>query len=454
MNVKKRFCVILSFLLAICMLPVARGAMAAEAGETVEVEFTVLEDTGAVFAATVELMYDHEALELTPNRIFDSDRKIFLYGTLLRASFRIRENAAPGEYPVTLKILEASGPMGEAVLSPETALVFSEERVKAERPPAEVPVYYIDEATGEVLKTETLLLPVGGTSTVTAEAPDGWAVNGAQNIPVTVSGDGQVMPPTVAFWLIMPTPVPTFTAAPTPVPTPTSAPAPSGKPLSGTVKAGDIITFGHYEQDNNTGNGKEPIEWLVLDVQGDRALVISRYGLDCKPYNTNYAQVTWENCSLRKWLNGEFLNEAFGLKEQAAIVPTAVYSSPYRGSYDFGTVIEWVMNNSVADTEDRIFLLSCEEACEYMDVTTENINNMKSRMSPTAYALHAGAWTNSGNETADGAAAGWWWLRSPTVNQYSAAGVFSDGSLVIDRVNHDNGCVRPALWVDLGADIF
>ena len=75
-------------------------------------------------------------------------------------------------------------------------------------------------------------------------------------------------------------------------------------------------------------------------------------------------------------------------------------------------------------------------------------------MSPTAYALHAGAWTTSGNETADGAAAGWWWLRSPTVNQYSAAGVFSDGSLVIDRVNHDNGCVRPALWVDLGADIF
>ena len=204
MNVKKRFCVILSFLLAICMLPVARGAMAAEAGETVEVEFTVLEDTGAVFAATVELMYDHEALELTPNRIFDSDRKIFLYGTLLRASFRIRENAAPGEYPVTLKILEASDTMGEAVLYPETALKFSEEHVKVERPPAEVPVYYIDEATGELLKTETMLLPVGGTSTVTAEAPDGWAVNGAQNVPVTVSGDGRAMPPTVTLYHLCP----------------------------------------------------------------------------------------------------------------------------------------------------------------------------------------------------------------------------------------------------------
>ncbi len=449
MNVKKRICVILSFLLAVCMLPGARGAMAAEAGETVEVEFAVLEDTGAVFAATVELMYDHEALELTPNRIFDSDRKIFLYGTLLRASFRIRENAAPGDYPVTLKIVEASGPMGEAVLSPETALKFSEEHVKVERPPAEVPVYYIEEATGELLKTETMLLPVGGISTVTAEAPDGWTVNGAQSIPVTVSGDGRAMPPTVAFWLIMPTPAPTFTDAPTPVPTPTRL----WNSASGPVKAGNYITFGHYEQDNNPFNGKEPIEWLVLDVQGDQALVISRYGLDCKPYNTNYAQVTWENCSLRKWLNGEFLNEAFGLTEQAAIAPTTVDGSPYSQGYGFGAVMEWVWNNNVADTEDRIFLLSWEEANKYLDVTTENINNMKSRMSPTAYALHAGAWTNSGNETADGAAAGWWWLRSPAVIQYNAAGVFSDGSLVIDRFNHDNGCVRPALWVNLGADI-
>ncbi len=214
---------LLALALAMLMLTGAVNAPAAEAGETVTLEFTVLKDTGEIYAATVELMYDHEALELAPNRIFDSDKKIFIYGTLLRASFRIRENAAPGDYPVTLKILDASGPMGEAVLSPETALVFSEEYVTVERPPAEVPVYYIDEATGELLKAETMLLPVGGTSTVTAEAPEGWAVNGAQSIPVTVSGDGQAMPPTVTFWLIMPTPTPTPTATPTPAPTPTPA---------------------------------------------------------------------------------------------------------------------------------------------------------------------------------------------------------------------------------------
>ena len=53
-----------------------------------------------------------------------------------------------------------------------------------------------------------------------------------------------------------------------------------------TVTVGDIISYGSYEQDADESNGKEPIEWLVLDVDGDKALMISKYGLDAKPYNT------------------------------------------------------------------------------------------------------------------------------------------------------------------------
>ena len=33
-------------------------------------------------------------------------------------------------------------------------------------------------------------------------------------------------------------------------------------------KPGDIVVFGSYEQDNNSKNGKEPIEWLVYDLYG------------------------------------------------------------------------------------------------------------------------------------------------------------------------------------------
>ena len=66
---------------------------------------------------------------------------------------------------------------------------------------------------------------------------------------------------------------------------------------------GAVVTFGAYEQDNNTSNGKEKIEWIVLATEGDKSLVISKYILDCQPYNTSRAEVTWEICTLRTWLN-------------------------------------------------------------------------------------------------------------------------------------------------------
>lgn len=76
------------------------------------------------------------------------------------------------------------------------------------------------------------------------------------------------------------------------------------------------MSFGKYEQDNNTSNGKEKIEWLVLEVKDGKALVISKYALDCKPYNTSSTNVTWETCSLRNWLNNDFINSAFSATEK------------------------------------------------------------------------------------------------------------------------------------------
>ena len=78
------------------------------------------------------------------------------------------------------------------------------------------------------------------------------------------------------------------------------------------VKKDDMILFGHYEQDNDLGNGPEPIEWIVLDTQDGKALLLSKYGLDAVPYNDdNNRAVTRETCTLRTWLNDTFLNAAF-----------------------------------------------------------------------------------------------------------------------------------------------
>ncbi len=52
------------------------------------------------------------------------------------------------------------------------------------------------------------------------------------------------------------------------------------------AEVGDYITFGLYEQDNDLSNGKENIEWLILELKDEKALVISKYALDSKPYNT------------------------------------------------------------------------------------------------------------------------------------------------------------------------
>ena len=36
-----------------------------------------------------------------------------------------------------------------------------------------------------------------------------------------------------------------------------------------------VVTFGHYEQDNDPDNGPEPIEWIVLTQFGNHTLLLS-----------------------------------------------------------------------------------------------------------------------------------------------------------------------------------
>lgn len=210
---------------------------------------------------------------------------------------------------------------------------------------------------------------------------------------------------------------------------------------------GGIVTFGRYEQDANEENGPEEIEWIVLDVQDRKALLLSRYGLEAKPYNTEYTDVTWEICTLRTWLNSDFRNKAFSAEEQSAILTTTVDNSSSQGHND---LISIDGNN----TQDKIFLLSYAEANRYLGVKywkEDGRNNTKSRVAPTDYAIETGADSTDIYQTADGMPAGWWWLRSPGINQFDAAGVDCDGSLNGSDVDDGSGVVRPALWLDLNA---
>lgn len=202
------------------------------------------------------------------------------------------------------------------------------------------------------------------------------------------------------------------------------------------ASVGDTIVFGSYEQDNDTSNGKEEIEWLVLAKKDNRLLVTSQYALDCQQYNTSHTGVTWESCTLRKWLNEDFFNAAFSDGEKA-MIPTVTVSADKNPDYS---------TNSGSATEDKVFLLSITEANRYFKTAEERM------CVPTAYAKAHGAYTSS-DYTKGGAATCWWWLRSPgdylvdAARVSNAGGVFSFG-LIVD---HDDDCVRPALWIDLGA---
>ena len=87
-------------------------------------------------------------------------------------------------------------------------------------------------------------------------------------------------------------------------------------PSNTTVDQMDTVLFGSYPQSDASGFTKEPIEWIVLDRQEDRALLLSKNILDCKNYNDTLVDTTWENCSLRNWLNTSFLLNAFDSNEQ------------------------------------------------------------------------------------------------------------------------------------------
>ena len=166
---------------------------------------------------------------------------------------------------------------------------------------------------------------------------------------------------------------------------------------------GEYVTFGHYEQDNDLTDGDEAIEWQILEISDGKALLLSRYGLDAKPYNTASRNITWADSSLRKWLNNDFLEAAFTEEERGQIQTTKVNNSKAQG-YTVDSV------SGGNDTRDQIFLLSYAEANKYFALSAGSC--VGARVQPTAYAIAQGAYTSTHDQTWDGAAAGRWWLRS------------------------------------------
>ncbi|MBQ7529933.1 hypothetical protein IJT10_08575 [bacterium] len=144
------------------------------------------------------------------------------------------------------------------------------------------------------------------------------------------------------------------------------------------LRVGEYFEFGTYPQGDD-GEIK-PIKWLILKRDSDSILVISEFGLDSKLYNDRKEEITWSDCTLRRWLNHDFINEAFDSQEQSLIETS------------------YLTNNAGPSTKDRIFLLSVEEAKELFDSDDDRICYY------TDYVVKNGVVYNHG--------AACWWLRS------------------------------------------
>lgn len=236
--------------------------------------------------------------------------------------------------------------------------------------------------------------------------------------------------------------------------------ATSSNPLA--RESNGYIIFGHYEQDNNIENGKEPIEWGILDENANGKLLISRYVLDAVPFNNEYAEVTWETCSLREWLNKDFLNEAF-TKDEQVLIPKAHLKN---------SGIEMPGGN---DTDDQVFCLSLDEAAKYYKFTYDKYSYFgfkKELISlPTEYAKAHGMRTFNAKDCIDGPigdeywfdgyapkgyqasiadlAGTYWWLRTMGWD-CDACAVFPNGlagAHYESGVSAENYGVRPVLWI-------
>ena len=190
----------------------------------------------------------------------------------------------------------------------------------------------------------------------------------------------------------------------------------------------ETVFFGRYEQDGDTENGKEPIEWYVLRRGKTGVTLLSRYCLDQQVYKDLYKGTSWEKCELREWLNDTFLRTAFTKAERKAIMLRKV-----KNDADQANPI-WETEGS-EDTEDRVYLLS------YHEVDSGLTERAARRARPTAYALSRGV------ETFDG----WcrWWTRSRGNHVYNVNVVDEEGTLdtYAETMVTFMG-VRPAITVD------
>jgi hypothetical protein len=183
------------------------------------------------------------------------------------------------------------------------------------------------------------------------------------------------------------------------------------------VRKGEIVGFGGYE-------------WYILDVQDDKALLLSKIVIEERRYDLfSKGDLTWEKCTLREYLNKDFY-DLLGEDKLRILESTLINNCNFQYGIDGG-------NN----TNDHIFLLSLEDVQRYFDskgllkgMDGDGTNN-ESLLTVVDELEQKHCW----------------WLRTPGENSNDAMYVDLKGNVCKEgTVSYKwAGGVRPAMWIKL-----
>lgn len=205
----------------------------------------------------------------------------------------------------------------------------------------------------------------------------------------------------------------------------------------GEFHIGSIMPFGSYQ-------------WRILDIQDNATLIITESIIGQHVYHNGAGDVTWADCALRNYLNGEFV-DTFTAADQARIIPVLNqnHDNPWYGS------------SGGEDTRDYIFLLSIEEAvCHYFG---DSRKNLETRSAKQRYWFQKKDENNDKRRATLHERGWWWWLRSSGRDNRRAVYIHGDGNIGIQgngtyryssntihpSTGDNSGGVRPVLWVRL-----
>lgn len=204
-------------------------------------------------------------------------------------------------------------------------------------------------------------------------------------------------------------------------------------------QVGDVVEFGTLND--------QPIEWDVLEKNGNKALLISHKILDKHVFDqegadySNVNDTNWGESEIRDWLNGEFIFELFDSAEFSMILDTEL-TNPNPKEFYSENYPEWeylVKDIQYENTTSYLFLLSWEEFNKYYKPFYMNSNLKKMGRICSKKAVC---------ESLDGEGT-LWWLRSNGDNGDRVIAIDSGtGAICGDTDVYLNYGVRPAMWVD------